>query len=70
MTRTVRSAWQHKPIVLAVLVAAFAVCALVIVAAGPAGGPERSRVCVSSAAASADANGNVVETKSAVDCDP
>jgi hypothetical protein len=71
MTRTVRLAWQQKPLVVALLVAAVAIFALVVVAAISAGGPaELSRVCVSSAAASADADGNVVETQSAPDCDP
>jgi hypothetical protein len=71
MTRTVRRAWQQTPLVVAFLVAAVAVCALVVVAAISAGGPaELSRVCVSSAAASADADGKVVETQSALDCDP
>jgi hypothetical protein len=70
MTRTVRRGWQQTPLVMALLVAV-AVCALVVVAAISAGGPaELSRVCVSSAAASADADGNVVETQSALDCDP
>ena len=70
MTRTVRLAWQQKPLVVALLVAAVAVCALVVVAAISAGGPaELPRVCVSSAAASADADGGVVETQGALDCD-
>ncbi len=71
MTRTVRRAWQQTPVVVALLVAAVAVCALVVAAAISAGGPaELSPVCVSSAAASADADGNVVEAHNALDCAP
>ena len=53
------------------LVIALVTCALVGVAAIPAGGPaEQPRVCVSSAVASAGADGQVAETTSRVDCDP
>ena len=69
MTRAVRTR-HHNPLVVG-LVIAVVICALIGVAAIPAGGPgEKPRVCVSSAAASAGADGNVVETESAVDCDP
>jgi hypothetical protein len=70
MTRTARTARHHDPLVVGLMIA-LVICALIGVAAIRAGGPaEQSRVCVSSAAASAGADGNVVETETAVDCDP
>jgi hypothetical protein len=70
MTRTVRTARHHNPLVFGLTIA-LVICALIGVAAIPAGRPaEQSRVCVSSAAASAGADGNINETETAVDCDP
>ena len=68
--RTVRTARHHTPLVVGLMLT-LVICALIGVAAIPAGEPaEQPRVCVSSAAASAGADGNVVETESTVDCDP
>lgn len=71
MTRIVRSTWHTRPYVVALVAAAAITCALVIVAAIRADSSTAPpRVCVSSATASATEDGPVVETESAVDCDP
>jgi hypothetical protein len=62
--------WHRKQLVMSLVVTLVAVCALFVVNAFAAENPaDATRVCVSSAAASVGGGGEVVETKTAIDCD-
>ena len=70
MRRHPLSGRGRKPLVMSLVVTLVAVCALFVVNAIAAGNPaDAPRVCVSSASASFGGGSEVVQTKTAVDCD-